>query len=728
MSKKRSAPSSLPEDTISLHHFHQLPKNDFGSVCGLIVDFRPISKSRGFDYQQLITVKDMHHGTNSDSDNLLKVKLFNKDSNLLVPVDRTGDVIYFRNLKRSEWANQTIGMSSWDTKFVLFLEKGLQNTKMRHGHDVVDHGRICTVRPPQMGDASVELQNYAINLARRLRGPNGGTYNSNTAANSAPTQTYARQSLWGNQPDSYYDQQYQQIKDLTPDSYSATIIGEIVKIYDDFHRYLDVYVTDYTSSSILRERSKSTTVTNGHPWPGPEGRMTLKIEVHEPHRSWMRMNLPEKEIAMFRNVRCKLSREADLEATLWPDRKFEEKILINANLPPDDHRVQSLLENKRAYYGDRRPENAFAALYGTTSNCIQGGITRSKKRRDKKLRQQRERLQAENGGPHSVTEHIKTEEFKDPSATEVCHSHGPQSKDNNKVSNAKKSNSVMSSKIIDAPSSPALPNSNKQVVTTDSHKLSSFSELVNNPLRRVKIPLSDGSTSVAEFPFVNVNHKVRLRVVDYEPEEVFQFARKSRQTPVDHGDERFEWWFTLLVIAAEAAEDRSEAEDGAAVPIHVDDEAGQALFGVNASAIINDEETFEAAQEKFYMLVGSTLPNSKNSSSGPSPSDQAKSSVPFAHWQKQVERGHFTSQSLARSEPFEACIREYGIRCQDDGCDHVTHRSKGDPWDTCNNGWRRMWGLHSTQIVKAERLTPERNLGAGMTRENAISLNISDDD
>ena len=746
MAKKRAAQQAFPEEIKPICHFHQLPERDFGSVCGLIISFRPVSKSRGLDFQSHITIKDAHNATNTDGDNILDVKLFKRNPQDLPPIDRTGDVIYFKTLKATKWADRRTAMSAWDTSFTLFLTQGLLSSSLRHGHDVVEHfSEGLVVRPATAGDVSTELRKYAFNLGKKLKGPQGyvqeiGHTNVNAQIpipqrrpqQNAPTTSNCVNQV--PQMESFWDKRYVQICQGQHGGSSVMLIGEIVKLFDHYP-YLDVYLTDYTSNELLAERTNVQREDYSHYFKGPEGRMTLKIEVHEPTRSWIRENMREGSLAMLRNVQCKIghgnmTRVGDLEATLWKDKRFPEKIFANKPLQ-DDVRVQKLMENKREYYGDAMPENAFDALDG--DQAADSNMSKSKRRREKE-KQKKGKSSVQDGEDDGSTR--RREAQSESSRATPTSRAGPinESETDEGATNPRHKSSRPYSAVARA----YKIEKNRRVQTSISHKLSTLTEVKHNPKRKMStIDQETGKQLDLHLPFINVNHKALVRVVDYEPREFWNFTQTTRGSPKKHSkQERCYWSFTLLVTAAETP-GRDSAER-IVLPLYVDDAAGRELFGVSAVTVKQDTDedpkNLAQAQEKFYALVGAGLPNAKESSSNETSSSTSPTDgdgpPPFAFWQRQINRGRDQTSTIAMSDPFEACIREYGVRCaicaKGGDAQHLH-----EPWGHCDRGWIRVWGLHSTKISDSAVSAParfDRAMGEGSSPAKAINLQSSDDE
>ena len=735
MAKKKARPLSLPEDVLEIYRFHQLPERSVANVCGRIIDFLPTSKSRGVDYQKQITIKDIHEDPNPDvlarQPNELVVKLFGSDTKWLPPVDQVGNVIFFKRLKAVTWQAQRRGLSSWDTHFVLFLNEGQLDAKTQHAHEVVkSHTGVCMVRPEKAGDVNRELQDYASMMHQRFESRRAASIRD--PPRNAPTGPRAgpgplRQSLPQNytfyaqgqpaaprenvvqhyRPDGWYDSRFSTISDLTTGSYSATIIGEIVKLFDGF-QYLDVYVTDYTSSPLLYDYQADRSSYPQYSFQGPAGRMTLKVELHDPHRRALTMNFAHGDLVMLRNVKCKMAGSGDgLEATMWPDKKFADK--LHVVIPdPDDVRVRDLEERRRAFKGESRSGDA------------PGASNKSKKKREKKQRQAKARLEAAQRGNYS-TELAVAPSKADEAPTRLQEEPPVRDDDDYVMVDNVGMTGTASNEQLSRPSG-----ANPRVTTSSSHDFSTLDEIINNPKRQIVILNENGvGTSLMEVPFVNVNHRVLLRVVDYSPRDVFKFP-KPLPASVGAGQDsppEFDWSFDLLAIAGDADTKSPRGAEQQTISIHVDDEAGMQLFGVRARDLVNDEDEQKAlakAEEKFFGLVGSGLPNAKeassNESSGdPSPTDAPKFGISWPFW----ERSRGKKGPLAISPPFEACVREFGLRCdceQEEGC--------GD----CICGWRRIYGLHSTKIVEANDIKVKTDIAGGRTRHEAIVLDDSDDD
>ena len=145
---------------------------------------------------------------------------------------------------------------------------------------------------------------------------------------------------------------------------------QVIKTYDSGEGVFDLYVTDYTSHSSLydygavgstvdttgrdgdeygylsRRRSK-----NDRNWPGPLGQMTLLVSLHLPHSTAAKAEVKEGHMVFLSNVRIRQSRNSSgrLEGVLHTDKRFLDRICIRVLRNNEDGRVQEVLKRKRRY-------------------------------------------------------------------------------------------------------------------------------------------------------------------------------------------------------------------------------------------------------------------------------------------------------------------------------------------------------------------------------------------
>ena len=146
------------------------------------------------------------------------------------------------------------------------------------------------------------------------------------------------------------------------------LIAQVVKTYNPGGSKFTLYVTDYTANPLLfdyvftipesgtagregddygyidqRQRESETA------WPGPWGQYTLQVTLWDANAMFAAANVKVGDNVFLRNTFVKLSQFSKLEGRLCGDQRNAEQVNISIIQNQTDARLQSLLERKRAY-------------------------------------------------------------------------------------------------------------------------------------------------------------------------------------------------------------------------------------------------------------------------------------------------------------------------------------------------------------------------------------------
>lgn len=173
---------------------------------------------------------------------------------------------------------------------------------------------------------------------------------------------------------------------------------------------------------------------------------------------------------------------------------------------------------------------------------------------------------------------------------------------------------------------------------------------------------------VYQLPFQNVNYHSQVRVIDFFPPLIEDFAVQTSTEP----SIGWEWRFCLLV---EGVQPQTSKQPREATRLYVCRQDGDCLLNDNAFDLRSDTERLAQIKEKLFILWGDLEEKKSNARAS---GDQS--------WGK------------VSSRPFPCCIKEYGVRC--------THRRDPDAMDidneVCNHsgcfGWERRFALFGTTI------------------------------
>lgn len=213
------------------------------------------------------------------------------------------------------------------------------------------------------------------------------------------------------------------------------------------------------------------------------------------------------------------------------------------------------------------------------------------------------------------------------------------------------------------------------------------------------------------LPFVNINHRVDVRVTDFRPSQLKDFAFPKKVSSldvlsdnegsdlesgsengkmIDAADRMWEWRFSLEL--QDATVDPADAEKFWVV---VDNPAAQCLTNLDASDLEHDKENLEALRQRMFILWGN-LEELKNAGKLKPPPPKKKPPIngdqppPDSSDNEGPEP---EPESNIANRPFSCCVRQYGIKVRE------SNPAKAD----AGNGyrWMRVFGLYGTRIAGA---------------------------
>jgi hypothetical protein len=222
----------------------------------------------------------------------------------------------------------------------------------------------------------------------------------------------------------------------------------------------------------------------------------------------------------------------------------------------------------------------------------------------------------------------------------------------------------------------------------------------------------EGESVKVTLPFVNLNYRANVRVVDFSPSNLADFAHPKKESEYDilsdDGEEsvsnsdsddeqpsqmtmddfaqtrNWEWRFFL------------ELEDAVSHPkqkkqrlwVMVDNLAAQCLTGLDASNLKRNKEALSTLRDKMFTLWGN-LEEKKTAAQeavrkGKPPADSDD--------ENEQEAGNNEPNKMQlTNRPFSCCIQQYGVKV-----------TESDPTKaSAGNGkrWQRMFGLFGTMIA-----------------------------
>ncbi|KIY03827.1 uncharacterized protein Z520_00518 [Fonsecaea multimorphosa CBS 102226] len=609
------------------------------NVIGVCVDFLAPTRCRGG--RQDYTIRFTLHDPAWSAGTGLRFSFFHSQQDQLPDIRDQGDVVILRNVKINVYNGQTIGWSNSSSTWVVLPATELE--KIQSVQDLKDRGRF-------MGQGGGDRNHYLLGARAALPNEAELKYAQWIAEQEDP-------SLWTKpQPRTQLEiantmeahggtaparrEKFRTLDQLDLPSGRAYIfvdlLGEVRKIFSPNDLTTELYLTDYTTNDGLRDYQHSNDQggRDGDPWghiedktstkwPGPWGKMTIMVTCWERQASVATHIASLGSFVYLRNVQIKMDKDGSrLEGNCRDDRDYPEKALIEV-VKSDDEKRTELLRRKRAY--EQKVQNEGIRFYRDPSQ------TAKKRQREEPSEQQNDepknkRAKARNRKNKRAKAEALQEEKQKAAATIARHEHSLLKPNTNIRCNQYQG--VSCKHIVDILDPDIL---NRTTAKGNAYRL----------------------------PFQNCTYKSKVRVVDFFPDNIADFAapRKDGQYDVLSDNDDFEedmdvdptqeenasnlkweWRFLLLVEDARAP----AGVDGRATQMEllVADTDGDYLLNMDACNLRDKANQNELAtlKEKLFHLWGD-LQERKEESCTTAEEPSVKPSA----------------------RPFECLIKEYGV-------------------------------------------------------------------
>lgn len=393
-----------PPGFIDLATAQIAPKNSIVSVIGVVVDCLPPKTTKGSDVSMVFKLQDPRLRDRSYSGEGLKARFFSSQEDKLPPVKAKGDIVLLRDIRVSEYANETLLISNTKTEHLVFSASLVPSTALKLEF-VTGNSKLLCQGTYDRNKLNTKEQDYIITVKSEMSIPvqainpipapvvlnkNGPRGPGNQAAPTGRAGALSRK--------------FRLVKDLQHRVFSDVCV-EVVKQFTNNYGNCELYVTDYTANDKMfyyapPEEKPSDLVRDGdrfgysgpskQQWPGPYGFLILKVNLTEPHASYASHNIREGDMITMQNVKMKLMPDSSrLEGDMWPDQNNPSNVQVR-KLPNSRREVEELRMRKEEYWAARL-EKAQRAEQQAES----GLNKKQKKKLKREKRVEEERLQAE---------------------------------------------------------------------------------------------------------------------------------------------------------------------------------------------------------------------------------------------------------------------------------------------------------------------------------------------
>ena len=617
------------------------------NLMGVVVDHLAATQSRGLDYVITFTLRDPFWRNGLG----LKCRYFNRKIDNLPAIGANGDVVVLRNVKIKDGKGQMMALSNPATSWIVFPQDSIPPDVETLGSGSVNVRSVGSSTFPSRPEVE-----YAIYLA--------STKDTSNVMRPAPATSLEVSNIMkaaGGQPIASHDR-FTLVENLKLSERKylfADLLAEIRRFYVTDNR-VELSVTDYTghpnlfnyvfgcdgdgvegdSFGYIKEKYET--------WPGPWGQMTILVTLWDVHATYARENLKNGSFVFLRNVQISTGRDGNkMEGNIRGDRRYPDRVNVVKKLPRD---AAADVDN---------PE-----IIMDPSKVRMRALLKRKREYEKRAEKQNERF-------------IKdASDLKRKAEVEVA--------DKSSNRNTKKKSKRQRGKASKRANEP------KTVATGDAAKTEANihvrCEKFEVPLRTVEEILDQDTLSRTSpkgnnfyVPFQNCCYHSKIRVVDFFPDKIADFAVPHR--PSDYEalsdfeddeasdfdmtgatDVQWEWRFCLLVEDARTMVVKGNSR--AQMRLLVAEGDGDYLLDMDASDLRQDPAKLQLVQEKLFVLWGDLQEQKEAAAKSESKVDIKPS-----------------------SRPFECLIKEYGIP----GCNERSAKSEGAVdfarmfrvWGTC---------------------------------------------
>ncbi|KAG6033936.1 hypothetical protein E4U41_006770 [Claviceps citrina] len=682
MATSRSARQGIPPPGFA--SIQDIIDGKYGSgsrvnVAGIVTDFRAPIATRGSDWKCQMRIYDQ--SVQDEPDAAVPFNIFRPETEM--PDASCGDVVIVFAAKVQHYQSSYSLYTHRTTDVYIF-----------------DAARI----PKPLADASTALRPSARRLTSRSLNRTECEFVSilHASINKERLPTASDfEALKINSTN--VKKKFSELKDVQDGRFVDTV-AQIVREPYDLGDKITLWVSDYTENPLFYQHrllggkgqqtdpygytTRSDTSASKSEWSGPLGKLSMQITCYEPHASVIRdENLTQGAWVSLRNLQIKYGRSmANLEGFLREERGDQrQKINISQEAADNPHytrpEVKNALRRKLCYEKTRKlqiKELTEAATAGAKRRAELSLSSEPAPKMNAKARRTMQRAQ-------------KAQAFKE-----------------------------QEGKVVEAQPEKHVPGNipadlNTRVKCENGKKPSTLLADVLAPVQHEAI--IDGKRTLLSLPFINANYRTFVRVIDFMPTQLEDFARARRVSTEyaalsDNGAsdwdsdaasesddtttvmKKWEWRFYLRLQEANAPPE--DAEPKKSLWAVVDNQSAQMLLNLDASDLRKDDVNLGRLRQRMFVLWGeleerkARLENRALRArpldyAGPPADSDDEAEAPLAR------RGPVVMDAVGPpNQPFGCCIRQYGVKL------HTGDVDQGGNEPPVR--WQRMFGLFGTRI------------------------------
>ncbi|KAK4041807.1 hypothetical protein C8A01DRAFT_14535 [Parachaetomium inaequale] len=440
-----------------------------------------------------------------------------------------------------------------------------------------------------------------------------------------------------------------------------------------------LYVSDYTENphfhpQVWQGLPESTSADGdanlpNKEWVGPYGKMSLQVTCFEPHSTFILSEVKAGDWVGLRNVQIRYGRDGQfLEGFMREERnlantRINVHVLETTNADTIDPNFKEALRRCRDYQKQKRKqikeiESAQVAGMKRKASASSGQETRPPNTKD------RHQTESRAAGEQKETQQAINQELRLGLNDHVtCETH-------------------------DAP-------------------YSTIETILEPPVHETTLNNQPASLTI---PFMCAKYRARVRVVDFFPLSLEDFACSRKQTEYDVlsdnsedsdcsssdddedtavGQRIWEWRFALQLEDPAPQTNTKEPGPRPRLWVFVDNSEAQCLTGLDAADLRRDPHTLNRLRQRMFTLWGNleehkvqVAERKQKEQAAPKSGNQPRLARPPLQSSPAKQDGGSGEEAVS-NKPFTCCIRQYGI--------HEKERGEEGEWVRC-------FGLFGTKI------------------------------
>lgn len=641
------------------------------NIMGLVKDYQAPIPTKGSDYKCAITLYDK--SIEYDLAGLV-VNIFRQPNEISkIPKPTAGDVLVINSAKVQSRGEGMSLVTNKSTSFHIYSASDIP-------------------RPPQSAKDALRPP-----YATRQLGENEHEYVSwlyhHTDKDSVPDVTTFQKQV---DQSIHMKDKFCRLEDVVDSKFCDVIVHVVKAPFDEMDK-TTLWVSDYTENDSFHKFSwngakqsggsdgdmyscLNTNIQAATKWTGPFGRRSMQVTCFDAHASFVNSEVQLGGWIRIRNLRIKFGNNGlNLEGALHEDRDFsrQQVEVLKWDREDCDPHLKEAIRRKKEY--EKLKKKQLKSLAANESGDGTGDGTGTKRKAD------------------------ESEELK-----------------NNAKSRRKEKRGAARKKVEEQDKQ-----AEERLGLNDLIKCESEEQPVT-PLPSIIEPVSwkttvEGEEVALVLPFVCAKYRTNVRVVDFRPRKLENFATWRRSTESDilsdyssdsnsesgdddgvstvrySGEKIWEWRFALQL---EDADPKLKGKKDRFWAV-VDNIEAQQLTGLDACDLREDPDTLNGLREQLFKLWGNLeetkmkeqqrqVANQRRVAANQPPSSSPVK-IDGENSQQTSGAGLQNLDGIGLSnKPFACCIRQYGVRV----------REPNSRWADAGEGhrWVKLFGLFGTKI------------------------------